>query len=220
MNQLLPAPPFPQLAAGQHLTQAEFHRRYEEYPDDTVFELIAGVVYMASPQRMQHTHDEREIGSLLDHYRLQTPGVQIGSHATVILSADSEPQPDWMLWIDRPGRVNADDYFVGAPELTVEVSHASRAVDLGPKLAMYRAAGVREYLVIVGEPRGLRWFDFVNGGELTADAAGVWRSRVFPGLWINGPALLTGESRASLATLNAGLATPEYAAWVATLRLA
>ena len=39
-------PPLPPLQHGDHMTQAEFHRRYEAYPEDMKFELIGGTVCM------------------------------------------------------------------------------------------------------------------------------------------------------------------------------
>jgi hypothetical protein len=45
----------PPLQNGDRLTQAEFHRPYKAHPDDVKFELIGGVVYMASPQREAHS---------------------------------------------------------------------------------------------------------------------------------------------------------------------
>ena len=39
------------LENGDQMTQAEFHRRYKAYPEDVKFELIGGVVHMASPMR-------------------------------------------------------------------------------------------------------------------------------------------------------------------------
>ena len=40
----------------------------------------------------------------------------------------------------------------GVPELIIEVSKATRYVDLGPKLADYEQAGVLEYLVRALDP--------------------------------------------------------------------
>ena len=42
------------LCNGDRMKQPEFHRRYETYPKDVKFELIGGIVYMASPLRMPH----------------------------------------------------------------------------------------------------------------------------------------------------------------------
>jgi hypothetical protein len=45
----------------------------------------------------------------------------------------------------------------------------------------------------------------------------VWKSQVFPGLWLDGPALLARDSAKLLTTAQQGLATPEHAAFVQRL---
>jgi hypothetical protein len=52
------------------------------------------------------------------------------------------------------------------------------------------------------------------------DANGIWRSHIFPGLWLNGAAMLAGDTLRVLATLQEGLATPEHKAFVEKLALA
>ncbi|MCI0681223.1 MAG: hypothetical protein L0Y71_03890 [Gemmataceae bacterium] len=49
------------------------------------------------------------------------------------------------------------------------------------------------------------------------DADGVWRSRVFPGLWLDGPALLRREVTCLLATLRQGLHSADHQAFVERL---
>jgi len=49
-----PRPPLPLLANGDRMTQKEFHRRYEQYPEDVKFELIGGIVYLAPPVTWSH----------------------------------------------------------------------------------------------------------------------------------------------------------------------
>jgi len=44
-------PSIPPLENGDHLTRAEYERRYEASPEDVKAELIDGVVYMSSPTR-------------------------------------------------------------------------------------------------------------------------------------------------------------------------
>ena len=44
----------PALHSGDCLQRKEFHRRYAGYPDDVRFELIGGVVFVASPVRRLH----------------------------------------------------------------------------------------------------------------------------------------------------------------------
>jgi hypothetical protein len=52
---------------------------------------------------------------------------------------------------------------------------------------------------------------------LTPDEAGVLRSEVFPGLWLQPAALWSGDLASLLATLQQGLASPEHAAYVERL---
>ena len=68
------APPL--LCNGDTMNQAEFHRRYEAYPDNTKFELVGGVVYMASPLRRPHGTDHPELGHAISQYEDGTPGVE------------------------------------------------------------------------------------------------------------------------------------------------
>jgi hypothetical protein len=52
---------------------------------------------------------------------------------------------------------------------------------------------------------------------LSPDADGLYRSRVFPGLWLDPAALLERNTRRLRAVLDQGLATREHAAFVARL---
>ncbi len=68
------SPPVPPLVPGQRLKQPEFHRRYEAHPDDGTFELVGGVVYMASPLRRPHGTYSFVLGTALGVYISATPG--------------------------------------------------------------------------------------------------------------------------------------------------
>jgi Uma2 family endonuclease len=215
------APPLPPLHNGDHLTQAEFHRRYEAYPEDVKFELIGGIVYMASPLKRPHGTHHPVLSFVLTAYVAGTPGVEVADNMTAILGEKSEPQPDLMLRLVKEcggqSDYNADDYLVGAPELVAEVAHSSRAIDLGRKRLDYLEAGVQEYLVLSLEEQELHWFHFPSRRKLKPDRSGVRRSRVFPGLWLDGPALLARDSAKLLATAQQGLAAPEHADFVRRL---
>jgi hypothetical protein len=95
----LPTEPVPPLQPGDRLNQAEFHRRYEQYPEDVKFELIGGIVYMASPLRRSHATRHAELSLPLGLYQGLTPGVELLDNATAILGEKSEPQPDLALRI-------------------------------------------------------------------------------------------------------------------------
>jgi Uma2 family endonuclease len=175
-----------QLHNGDRMTQPEFHRRYLTYPDGIKFELVEGVVYMASPLRRAHGKYHAHLGMLLVIYEGKTPGVEVLDNATTILGEESEPQPDLALRIlsasGGQSTETEDDYVQGPPELVVEVADSSRSMDMHQKLRDYRLAGVREYLVLCVEEKAFHWFEFKPSGKLTADKSGVFRSQVFPGL--------------------------------------
>jgi hypothetical protein len=84
----------------------------------------------------------------------------------------------------------------------------------------YRRAGVVEYVVLCVEEQELYWFTFRPQGSIRPDRKGIFRSRVFPGLWINGPALLNRDTERLAATVQQGLASREHADFVRRLQAA
>jgi hypothetical protein len=214
-----PAAP-PELHNGDRMTQAEFHRIYERMPGNFKAELIGGIVYVASPLKRQHGTSHLVWGAVFGTYVLNTPGLEAGDNATILLGEEGEPQPDVYLRIlpEYGGQscTTKDEYIQGAPELVAEVAVSRRSVDLHGKLQDYRRYGVREYLVLCVRERQLRWFDLSADQELGPAADGVIRVRCFPGLWIDVKALLN-QDRRLLTVLEQGLATPEHAAFVQSL---
>src|SRR5262249_28781179 len=154
------------LVEGLRLDQPTFHALYEAMPPGTRAELIDGVVYMPSPVGLKHGEALVPVIVWLSYYAEQTPGVQAMDNASTILGWKSEPQPDGLLRIlpDCGGRTWDEGGFVhGAPELVVEVSKATRYVDLVPKKADYERAGVLEYVVRAIEPDEIFWFGQEQG---------------------------------------------------------
>jgi Uma2 family endonuclease len=207
------------------LTRVEFERRYEAMPSLKKAELVEGVVYMGSPVRSEvHAEPHAAIMGWLVMYRAATPGVKVADNGTLRLDPDNEPQPDAMLRIDpRAGGaswVSADDYVEGSPELVIEVSASSASLDLRGKRTVYRRNGVREYMVWQIYDQKVDWWALREGEyqPLNPDQAGVLRSEVFPGLWLDVPALLADDMAKVLATLQQGLASDEHAAFVARLQ--
>jgi Uma2 family endonuclease len=187
-------------------------------------ELIEGVVYVPSPVRHRyHGHQHTHLVSWLGYYEAHTPGVEASDNVTVRLDLDNEPQPDALLFIDPAcgGHVllDAEGYIEGAPELVAEVASSSASYDLHTKLRVYRRNGVREYIVWRVLDQELDWFVLraEQYERLALDAAGLYRSEVFPGLWLNAAALLQGDLATVLAVVQRGLASPEHAAFVMRL---
>ncbi len=209
-----------ELYSGDRMSRAEFHRLYEQTPEDFKAELIGGIVYVAAPLKLKHATSHPWFSALLLAYLVATPGVQLGDNGTVILGDDSEVQPDLFLRVlpEAGGTTTTEnDYVIGPPELIVEIAHSSRAIDLHSKRDEYHRYGVREYLVACVDDQQLRWFDFAAGGEMPVAADGIIRSKSFPGLWIDSVAVFARDFEKLMAVLNQGMATAEHAEFVKRL---
>lgn len=219
------APPldgFVPLENGDRLTRCEFERRYTARPDIRKAELIEGMVYVPSPVRARgHAGPVGVVTTWLVTYGASTPGVSVLVDATVRLDQDNEPQPDVLLRMDSEAggqsRLSADDYVEGPPELIVEVAASSDAYDLHDKLRVYRRNGVLEYVVWRVHDRAVDWFVLTDDEyrPLAPDAHEVLHSPNFPGLRLAVDALLAGDVTGVLSVLQAGLGTPEHAAFAA-----
>jgi Uma2 family endonuclease len=227
-NQAAPPPSprtIPELENGDRLTRAEFERRYHAMPSLKRAELIEGIVYMPSPVRFtRHGNPHIHLAAWLGVYESATPGVKAGDNSSVRLDLDNEPQPDAFLLIEArcggQARISDDDYVEGAPELVAEIASSSVSYDLGAKLHAYRRNGVREYVVWRVLDQQVDWLMLVEGRyePLAPDADGLYKSIVFPGLWLDPAALLNGDLSRVLAVLQQGLAAPEHAAFVEALK--
>ncbi|HWB10509.1 MAG TPA: Uma2 family endonuclease [Pirellulales bacterium] len=154
---------------------------------------------------------------------LATPGVGSLDNATVLLPPDSEPQPDGTLIIkpDHGGRTRLEDgYLAGAPELVVEIASSSVSYDLHSKYRLYERVGVQEYVVAVLGEKQARWFVAEKGKfvSMAADADGIFRSRVFPGLWLDAAALWSDDDAKLLQAVQQGIASPEHRVFVDKLQ--
>ncbi len=217
--------PIPPLENGDRLTRTEFERRYDAMPRLKGAELIEGVVHMPSPVRFQgHGWPHLLLTTWIGYYVVSTPGTLGADNASARLDLDNEPQPDVLLMIDPAkggqAKISDDDYVEGAPELVCEIASSSVSYDLHVKKNVYRRCGVREYVVWRAQDGEVDWF-LQRDGEFERqqpDAAGVYRSRLFAGLWLDAGAL-RGNNPAKLnACLNEGLAAAEHAAFATRLR--
>ncbi|MEP0916558.1 Uma2 family endonuclease [Leptolyngbya sp. DQ-M1] len=215
-----PVSQIPPLENGDHLTRAEFERRYAA-SDIKKAELIEGIVYVTSPLRFEsHAEPHSNLGGWAGIYKTFTPKVRLGNSPTLRLDLDNEPQPDLVMFLEREagGRVtiSADGYLEGAPELIVEVAASSAAIDSGSKKRVYRRNGVQEYIIWQSYEKRVDWFQLVEGEYrlMLPDETGIIRSQVFPGLWLSVDALLCGDMITVLETVQAGIRSPEHQAFI------
>lgn len=224
----MPAPASPQippLENGDRLTRPEFERRYDAMPDLKKAELIEGIVYMPSPVSALHhggPHYDLIVG--LGLYTMMTPGLKGYDNSSIRLDLDNMPQPDVCLAIlpthGGRARFSEEGYIEGAPELVAEVASSSVSYDLHVKLDVYRRNEVREYVVWRVLDRTIDWF-VLRGGEYERRSLapdGLYRSEVFPGLWLDPAALIGGDSMLVAEVARRGLESPEHAAFVARLQ--
>jgi Uma2 family endonuclease len=215
----------PRLQNGDTLDREEFERRYHAMPDVKKAELVEGVVYMPSAVRTDiHGQPHALLAGWLVNYFAATPGLIISDNGSVRLDPRNEPQPDLSLLIDpsRGGRHGLDShgYIDGGPDLVCEVAASSASIDRNAKFRAYQKNGVREYLLCRTEDEGVDWFVLRKGRyrSLAPDAAGILRSEAFPGLHLDPAALLRSDIVRVLAVLQQGIASPEHAAFVESLR--
>ncbi|MBM3996138.1 MAG: Uma2 family endonuclease, partial [Planctomycetes bacterium] len=212
----------PPLQAGDRLTRERFLRIWKQHPEIKFAELIGGVVYMPSPLTRQYGVTDNGVSGWLWYYQVHTQGTEGGSNATTLMDDDEAPQPgDYLRILPEHGGQsgNQGKYVFGSPELIAEVSVSSASYDLNQKLELYERAGVQEYIAILLHEKEIRWHRLTNAGfNLLAPSAGtIWKSRVFPGLWLDGEAMLAADAATVLAVLQQGLQTPEHAAFVKKL---
>lgn len=217
-------PEVPPLENGDHLSRAEFERRFDAMPELKKAELIEGIVYMGSPvSHERHGKPHFRLIGWLDRYAAETPGIDGGDNSSLRLDLDNMPQPDAYLYILPSLRgqiqISEDDYVEGAPELIAEVASSSVSYDLHEKLRVYRRNGVKEYVVWRVRDRAIDWFVLREGTyERLPLIDGVYRSGAFPGLWLDPSALIRGDRATVAQVVNLGLASPEHAAFVAGLQ--
>lgn len=200
--------PVSELHAGDHLTRQEFEACYERMPQVKKAELIEGVVHMPSPVRVDlHGKPHADLLLWLGTYAAKNPDLQVADNATIRLDMDNEPQPDAILRVkpEAGGQSSTEDgYIKGAPEFIAEITASSRSYDLFEKKEAYRRNGVFEYLVWLTEENRLLWWRLEQGAyvEMMPEAeTGILESQSFPGLKLNVPALLSGNTATVLATL-------------------
>lgn len=214
----------PPLEQGDRLGRDEFERRYMAMPNVKKAELIEGIVHMPSPVSTQgHGDPQFDVVGWLAYYRARTPGVVGGDNSTVKVDLDNEYQPDANLRLPQElgGAARlVDDYLEGSPELVAEVSATTASKDLTQKLPVYRRNGVREYIVWRVWDKALDWF-ILRGSQyerLAPGPDGVYRSDVFPGLWLDAEALIRRDLGRVLDVLQLGLTSDEHARFVELLQ--
>ena len=158
----------------------------------------------------------------LSHFRRFTPCVESLGRVSIFLDPTTEIETTAALWL-TPGSV--PDVrprwrrCVGVPQLLVEVTGSVRTKVFRQRLRVYEQSEVREFLVVTGDPRDIALYTRQGRYLVQVPPAddGVYRSRVVRGLWLDSAALFSDDLNAMVACIDRGMATEEYAAFVARL---
>jgi Uma2 family endonuclease len=224
-NEAHPTLAEPILFDGQRLDQPTFHELYSQMPEGFRAELIDGVVrLMNMPLYSDHGRPDANLTGLLCMYSFETPGTIVQIATPTRLGPKSEVQPDSALLIDPAfgGRTFDDErgLTTNAPELVVEIASSTLRLDLNAKKRVYEEAGALEYVVLDVPHQKFHWFALNEGRfePLEIDPDGLYRSKVFHGLWVDEAAFVRNDGRAMTTSLRLGLESPEHAAFVERLR--
>ncbi|HEY3857616.1 MAG TPA: Uma2 family endonuclease [Verrucomicrobiae bacterium] len=216
-------PGVPQLLNGDHLNVPEFEQRYEIFDEDRRAELIEGIVVMSPPISSDHGKANISLAWLLSQYAVGTPRTAAAVNTSIRLDGTNEYQPDVMVWIETGAMTrvqkSANGILEGRPELVVEIALSSRSYDLNEKKAVYQRNQVPEYLIWVVMDSRIQWLVLEEGGyvPLKGRADGTHCSRIFPGLWLNFLALVSGDGRKAIRILDNGLKSAAHKTFVKQL---
>ena len=215
----------PPLRDGDRLDREEFHRRYEAMGEGAWAELIDSVVHLDRvPGDYTSGRTRATLSGWIGSYRLHTPNLQAAIHLTTFVDTRNVFQPAVSLMRSDTARqrLGKDGYLRGSPDFACEVREGGDGcVDLNAKRLAYEQAGLGELLVVLlDKPWRVRWLSLVHGAfaDVHPDPAdGLFKSRVFPGLWLDVDALFADDLQRLSAAVERGCATPEHAAFVERL---
>lgn len=157
--------------------------------EDQKADLLDGVIYMASPENIEHND---QIGWLSLLFRAFVEERNLGGQVTINrvayrLAPHDAPEPDIAYVRGERAHLIKRGYVDGPPDLVVEfVSPESVDRDYEHKRARYEEAGVGEYWILDSDER--RAVFLIRGAAGYEEALlrdGLFHSRVIPGFFID-----------------------------------
>ncbi|MDY7023264.1 MAG: Uma2 family endonuclease [Cyanobacteriota bacterium] len=135
------------IATPKRFTISEYHQLTELgfFTEDDRVELIGGEIFKmaakGTPHSVCETRLEREL------YKLIGDKATLRGQQPIILSSDSEPEPDRVIVVNRE-----DDYLSSHPTpedilLLIEISDSSLDYDQEFKLAVYAENKIKDYWI-------------------------------------------------------------------------
>jgi Uma2 family endonuclease len=158
-------------ATQRRFTRAEYYRMAEAgiLGEDDRVELIEGEIVQMSPIGSRHVAFVMNLGRMLTLRLGERAFVSVQS--PVILTADTEPQPD--LAVLRPRAYKERKPHAADVLLVIEAADSSLAYDGTTKLRLYALAGIQEYWIVdcaaesvevYRDPSGESYRDVIRAG--------------------------------------------------------
>ncbi|MBO3459927.1 Uma2 family endonuclease [Aetokthonos hydrillicola Thurmond2011] len=136
------------LVTPKRFTLTEYHRLIELgfLTEDDRVELIRGELIQMAAKGTRHSVCNTKLSHELG--RLITDRAVVRGQEPIVLSPDSEPEPDIAIASGQ-----ADDYLSAHPEpknilLVIEVSDSTLSYDQSTKLSLYAEYGINDYWII------------------------------------------------------------------------
>jgi Uma2 family endonuclease len=158
-------------------------------PEGVKADLLDGVIYVASPDNLEHL----DISGWL--YRLMCDYIDahdLGGHvyqlrAAFRLDEANAPEPDLAYVLSERAFIHQRTFINGSPDLVIEiVSSDSVERDYRKKYRQYERFGVSEYWIIDPLERKMTCYRLGKDGRYreARPRKGVFASRVIPGFWV------------------------------------
>lgn len=170
-------------------TRYTFEEFCELIPEGVKADLIEGVIYMASPDNLEHHSIYLWLSVIISCYleEKEILGRLFGSRIAFRINMENSPEPD-IAYI-RPKRMHLlrSGYVEGPPDLAIEIVSLESAIrDYEKKRQQYEAAGVQEYWII--DPLEQTMVCFARGRDgkfkKVKTKGGKIHSKVIPGFWV------------------------------------
>jgi Uma2 family endonuclease len=175
------------LLSKKEWTQAEFHQLPEGPP---YYELEDGELIEMPRPRLRHQEIVGHLFAVISTYVRENELGKVWPEVEVDITSTKTYVPDLIfVAVENLDRIEDDKYFVGPPDLVVEMlSPSTAARDKSQKLKTYQKAGVPWYWLI--EPDSLLIYEYKNtpDGYLLAEilvSPEVFSPQLFPDLTIN-----------------------------------
>jgi Uma2 family endonuclease len=145
---------------------------YEEYLElsrksEDRYEYIDGEIYFLASPRTTHQKVLQQLFVLFHNYfQTRECTVMIAPYDITLKRQEGDinvVQPDLVVICDLEENLDEQDYYMGTPELVIEIlSDSTRSKDMVKKLDLYQSCGIMEYWIVNPDKQEIITYLFEN----------------------------------------------------------